>query len=78
MIGELIEEPKQPVVDTEQVRWHDSVHRSCLSELWQDRPKGVAELCDFAVRRKTIEPTYLRLGKGTLRSLKFDGHPFIV
>jgi hypothetical protein len=64
MIGELIEEPKQPVVDTEQVRWHDSVHRSCLSELWQDRPKGVAELCDFAVRRKTIEPTYLRLGKG--------------
>jgi hypothetical protein len=63
IIGELIE-PKRPVVDTEQVRWHDSVHRSCLSELWQDRPQGVAELCDFAVRRKTIEPTYLRLGKG--------------
>jgi hypothetical protein len=64
IIGELIEEPKQPVVDTEQVRCNDSVHRSCLSELWQDRPQGVAELCHFAVRRKAIEPTYLRLGRG--------------
>lgn len=60
VIGELIEDPRQPVVETEQVKWHSLV----LSELWLDRPEGITEYCNLAVRRKPIKPSYLLLGKG--------------
>jgi hypothetical protein len=64
-VGELLEEPRQPVVRSQAVRWHLHTQKTCLWAITKDDPDVVHRECDFATRRQIVEPTYLELIPGT-------------
>jgi hypothetical protein len=64
-VGELLDEPRQPVVRSRTVRWHLHTQKTCLWAIAKDDPDLVHKECDFATRRQIVEPTYLELTPGT-------------
>jgi hypothetical protein len=63
-VGELDEPPTTSVVDTGVVKWHDRQRKSCLTQIFDDLPDRVTEYCDFSVSKRTIEQSFIRIGRG--------------
>jgi hypothetical protein len=64
VVGELLTEPRLPIIETENIRLYRPSDNWCLLHLGQDRPEGVAQSCEFSVRREPIQPSYLKLAEG--------------
>jgi hypothetical protein len=64
MIGELLAQPDDPVVDIADIKWHRYADQSCLFHIVYDDPEKIKTYCDFSMRKEIIEPSYARLASG--------------
>lgn len=64
MVGELLSELNNPIIDETDIRWHRYADQSCLFHIIYDEPEMVKLYCDFSIRKQIIEPTFVRLATG--------------
>jgi hypothetical protein len=64
-VGEQLEEPRQLVIKSQTVQWHLHTRKPCLWVITMDNPQVAQRECDFARKKRAIEPMYLELAPGT-------------